>query len=361
METEAARSQFWSWFAANGDRLRGAVYSGDDTAREAAMDELRDAVAEVAKGVVLELGRGPDSGPGQLIVSADGRPAGVDLVKELVGDAPAIPGWEVIAFRPRMQVGDSIEIAIENERVGPADVHFDVTPGEEGLALTLYVRGLTEANKQLRGLGASLLAEHAVGERDALTLLGSLDVQPLPADPGPLRPFGELVGTLAAAHKQKYPPPGRLSIPDDGWLLMRGTIQGAPAMLLFNSGLRPYAGHPVYDRRLTVSIPFHEVDDEGMPGSAEFEAASAVGDLVAESLTEGQQSLYAMAITGRGRRDLVFYASDPDAALSRVSAIRAEGQTHPIEVAVEWDSFWDMFSSFADAGDADRPTEDDPD
>ena len=70
-----------------------------------------------------------------------------------------------------MEVGESVEIQLEDECVGPDDIWFHVIDTHEGLDLTLYVRGLTNENERFRGLGATLLAEHAVGERDALTLL----------------------------------------------------------------------------------------------------------------------------------------------------------------------------------------------
>lgn len=38
--------------------------------------------------------------------------------------------------------------------------------------------------------------------------------------------------------------------------------------------------------------------------------------------------------------------------------IRAEAQTHPIEVAVEWDRFWGMYRAFGDAGSVESPEED---
>src|SRR5262249_41485094 len=153
------------WFEQNGTRLRAAVYGPDADARQQATDELSEAVAEVAPGLILEFDRNPDDeGPGRLIVSADGRPERVDAGKDFAASAPPMPGWEVVAFRPRMPIAESIEIVIQDERVGPSDIWFDVAESGDGLGLTLYVRGLTPDNERLRGLGASLLTEHAVGE-----------------------------------------------------------------------------------------------------------------------------------------------------------------------------------------------------
>lgn len=346
---EAARAAFWDWFAGNGGRLRAAVYGPDPAAREAAYDELRSATESAGEDLILEIGRPPGTDPGQLVVTADGRPDRVDGVKAFAASAPDLPGWEVVAFRPRDRM-DGFVIEIGGERVAPEDVRFAVEPDDDGLALTLYVAGLTAENEKARGLGASLLAQHAVGERDALTLLSGVRTEPLPADPAGLRPFAELPKVLAAAREERYPPPGKLE-PADEWATGHGTFRGKPTILLIRTGLRPFAGHPLYDRRLTVSIPFTSVGPEGMPDDDdEFAAAGEAGDRIAEVLEAGQQSLHALTITGDGRRDVIFYTADPDGAVDRLAGLRAEGLGFPVGAAVEWDTYWGFYRVFTEAG-----------
>src|SRR5262245_51716489 len=167
--------RFWSWFQANGDRLIKTMYGRQADARQEAMDELTEAFEEIQPGgLVIELAS-PKEKVKQFVVSADGRPERVDLVKEFVATAPELDGWEVVAFRPRMAIHDSLAISIQGEEISPQDVWFEVAGGEGGLALKLYVRGLNDDNSNIRGLGASLLVEHALGERDAFTLLATID------------------------------------------------------------------------------------------------------------------------------------------------------------------------------------------
>jgi uncharacterized protein DUF695 len=353
MQPDSARARFWEWFRDNGDRLRDLMYGGDQDAREAASAELREAVEPVQPGLVLEFGPSPEGGPRQLVVSADGRPERVNAVKEFVASAPALPGWAVVAFRPRMPIGDSIEIALGGETVGAGDIWFQVTEDDDGLNLTLHVRGLTPANERLRGLGASLLAEHAVGEGDAMTLLSSLRVAALPADPAAagLRPFRDLVGVFDEEKARRYPPPGALRLDAEGsWQGLSGKIDGAPALVLLNTALRRFVGHPAYDRRLTVAIPFNQADPDGMPASQkEFAAVQDIGTRLGEALEEGQQCLLALTLMTQGRRQLILYTSDAEAALRRLDKARAEVETHRVEADVEWDTFWGTYRSFCDA------------
>ncbi len=360
MHPTAAQTAFWDWFKLNGARLAEVIYGPDEARRDAAMMEVREATEKVEEGIIAEFAQSKEGKPRQFIISADGRPERVDPVKDLVDAAPAMPGWEVVAFRQRMPIGESLEIAIENERVGPGDIWFRVSDHDDGLTLTLHVRGLTAANEKLRGLGASLLAEHAVGERDALLLLRGLDVAALPSDPAAagLHPFRELVNVFEATKQAKYPPAGTLPIDGDSeWQTMEGTINDAPAIMLFHAGLRPVAGHPAYDHRLIVTIPFHNPMPNGLPTSEEYSVVADLGDRLSDALQQEQQSLLAMTITTQGRRDLVLYTVDPRAALQRLEALRATVDTHRIEPTIERDSYWGLYRSFFQPGEADEGEE----
>jgi hypothetical protein len=142
------------------------------------------------------------------------------------------------------------------------------------------------------------------------------------------------------------------------WATMQGQINEMPALVLFHMGLRSAAGHPDYDRRLTVSIPFHETNDDGMPSSGEeFSEVAAFGDQLTDALREDQQSLLAMGITSNCRRDLILYTSDADAALRRLEDFQTEDMTHPFEVAIERDSYWGLYRSFLPADDEENEPE----
>jgi hypothetical protein len=335
--------RFWQWFKDNGDRLAATMYGDDDDEREEAAEELRVAVQAVVSGPVLEVAK-DDTGY-KLVVSADGKPENVDAVKELVASAPTLPGWTVVPFRTR-DVGDFV-IELGGERVSPDDVWFRVSEDANGLDLHLHVRGLTEANRRMRGLGASLLAQHAVGELDTLTMLSELRVDALgePPDEG-LRPLGELPAVFDAAKASKYPPPGSLPPPEDSWANLQGTLGGSPAFILMHLGLGPVVGHPAYDRRLTVTIPY-EPDENGMPASSEeYEAVCDFGEQLSEALQVGQQSLPAMTITTRGHRELVFYTAHAGAALLRLEDQVTEDLPYRFKTAIDYDTFWGMYRSF---------------
>src|SRR5262245_60068648 len=116
MRPDPDQARFWEWFEQNGDRLRTAVFGPQQTARDAALAELGNAIAAVTPGLILEFDGPADARPRRLIVSADGKPEHVEAVKDLVASAPVLPGWQVVAFRPRMVI-DDMAIELPGERV----------------------------------------------------------------------------------------------------------------------------------------------------------------------------------------------------------------------------------------------------
>lgn len=356
MPATPEQARFWQWFATHRERLRAAVESSDGDARETAMRELADAGEAAAPGVTLEITAAP-----RLIVSADGHPELVDDVKEFVASAPALSGWHVVAFRPREHLVADMEIAVADQRVTADDIWFRLLDGDDGFDLILHIRGLTEENAELRSLAAFLLAQHAAGERDMVTMLDSRVAEPLPAAPesAGLLPLPELADAFDRLKASHYPPPGALPVGTDSkWATVEGTRNGAPMLGILNFGLRALAGHPDYDRRITVAIPFHATNDDGYPAAkTEYLAVGELEERVADALQAGQQSVLVLSFMASGRRELVFHTADAEAALRRLHGLRAGGISHQLEPRVEPDTFWSLYRSLCQSAD-DDPGED---
>ena len=354
-------ARFWQWFENNSERLQTTVFGTDGQARERAMRELAEVSQEAAPGLVLEFCKGQEGNAHALIVSVDGKSELVDAAKQFVDAAPALPGWNVVAFRPRDEIAGSMEIDLEGERLGADDIWFRVTDSSDGLDLILYVRGLTEANKRPRGLAALLIAEHAVGERDTLTLLTSRAARPLSKAPASesLRSIRELADAVDRVKAKKYPPPGKLPLgAESEWGTVQGTKSGSPLLGIIDLGLRVVAGHPDYDRRLTVSIPFHEPDGNGFPAKREeYLAVRELEERLTEVLQQGQQSLLTVSIMASGRRELILYTANAEAALQRLEGFRANGVSHELKTEVERDTFWGLYLNFCQSRGSAEPDE----
>jgi hypothetical protein len=197
----AAIDRFWTWFAAQRGRL-GKIQG--QSAQIAA--ELGAHLKKVNPGLAFEIG--PAQSGHTLAVSADGDTTLFPLVSEMVKRAPSIPGWNVVAFRPRHPT--LLPVRYGGATVKPDDVWYSAQADPPRLAVHLYVRGVTTANKEAVGGAALLMLEGAVGERDAYTIVTLDDLDPLPADPtrAGLHPIADLPKAVDDVKRQAPPAPG---------------------------------------------------------------------------------------------------------------------------------------------------------
>lgn len=349
------QAAFWNWFRSRADRLRHALLGEDDSARQAASDDIHEALARALPDAAFTVGGSESGEDGEFIISPDGKRERFDDVKEFVAAAPEIPGWQVVAFRPRMAVGSSLVLRLQDIEVSADDIWFTPHDADDGLGVTLYIRDLEDAHRQLRETAALLLLDHAIGEEDSMIVLRSLSAESLPADPEAegLRPLGELPEFLDEYKQEAFPPPGGLPLDDDGdWTTLRGNINEKPALVLVNMQLRSLQGHPAYDHCLTISVPYTGNPETGLPASTEeLDYLQQLGDRFTEALQRGQQSVLAVVLLNDNHRELIFYTSAPAAAAARAEQIRREHPDRVINVQVSRDSFWESYASFTHACD----------
>jgi hypothetical protein len=166
---------FWEWFKANAHLVREA-----ETGQEDILHALYSQLNKVQKGLTFELGPISDN-QREFIISADGIRERFPAVQKLVAAAPEFPDWEIIAFRQpkgfdgRVQFGD-IELS-------PEDIWFSAHPEGNLTGLKIFLRGLSEQNKQALAGAAFILLDSILGEYALETRVGTIEWEPLPHDP----------------------------------------------------------------------------------------------------------------------------------------------------------------------------------
>lgn len=323
-------SPFWSWFREHGDAIVARIYGDSEAERHQAMGELNEHAGDLTVEVT-------DGERKALVISADGDHQKVDTVKDMVASAPDLSGWDVLAFRPRMT---GISIGIGGESLSEDDIRFRTQRGPHGVKLTLWVKGLNAANEQPRGFGAMLLAQHAIGELDAMLMLEDMDVKKPPwlAFLQPSQPLAQLPAVMDELKGSMFPPLGSLPI-EDKWTVMEGSHLNDPVIVSVNTGLHPFAGHPEYDTCLLIATRFASKE--------EADALLERGEQICNRLCEGQQALNAYAVTcvPKGKRTIGVYTSDRDASLAKLQELAADD----MEWRVERDTFWGHYREFAGA------------
>jgi hypothetical protein len=189
---KSKEEKFWGWFAANADKL-AQVKDGSEPVVKATGRAIDAYNRELAWTV------GNGEGRHLFIISAEGIAANIPIVKRLVDAAPAIPGWQVIAFRPRDPEVERVQV--NNITVALDDVFFseiDDEPDDSHLHLRFFVSGLDANDPDPHCHGVFLLLDTVIGEYDVMTKLGALDFAPITEVDGRQRPLRDLVALVDA-------------------------------------------------------------------------------------------------------------------------------------------------------------------
>jgi hypothetical protein len=181
---------FWTWFKDH--RVQIAALKRAD---EPVANQIATELHKVDPRLIFELGIGIE--PKEFIVSADGNREVFPAVKRLVAAAPEVPGWKIIAFRPRKAPGLTIELG-EGTKLGANDLFFMVLPTTKPpapLDIIVYVPGLGSGDKEkddaLKQVGF-LLLDATLGEYDTETRLGGIAFKSIAEKPPSAKPLRDL-------------------------------------------------------------------------------------------------------------------------------------------------------------------------
>ncbi|HVK02972.1 MAG TPA: hypothetical protein VM490_05830, partial [Armatimonadaceae bacterium] len=126
--------EFWEWFAANEARYRVFVPGGPE--RDALFAELTRRLGRVRRGVrfAFDAPDQTDSDDGgaqrELVLSADGNRDLFPAVRRLADAAPvsSLPGWKVVAFRPRVRDLAGVALLLGETVIGADDLWLALKP-----------------------------------------------------------------------------------------------------------------------------------------------------------------------------------------------------------------------------------------
>jgi hypothetical protein len=140
-------------------------------------DKLLQKVQAVDPGIYLEMSVGTT--PRQLIVTAAGNKDLFPVAERIVQAAPPIPGWTVIALKPR--IGFPEKATWEGIQVRIADVRCKPVERPDGvLDLKLYVPDLHPENKNAVHNALLGALDHGLGERTFAEQIEGTSVAPKP-------------------------------------------------------------------------------------------------------------------------------------------------------------------------------------
>jgi len=170
---------FWSWFKTNASRFAGL--GGED--EDDLLDEFERALHLFHPELYFEIGGRPE-GPRELVITADGDRSLFPLVEELVAAAPAVPGWEVIAFK--QAGGFECTVNYQGLTLDPAACWFRplvATTDRSIFGLQVASPAYSSESEKTLLSAVYVLLDSALGELACAEQIQHVEVAPLPAQP----------------------------------------------------------------------------------------------------------------------------------------------------------------------------------
>lgn len=192
---------FWNWFVANSERLT-MLNDLDEAVRQQLLDEMQHQLDAYCEGLTFEIGEQTAQGR-TLTISADGDFDLFRYVVDLTDNAPDVDWWEVVPFhQPK---GKNLKVLFDRYTFETSKMAFMQLENEEepeiiGLRIALpdLPGGVSPRRDQLEDddllVGVYVTIEALIGEFDCTTIIGYLELCPMPKEPfkSGFRPLDDL-------------------------------------------------------------------------------------------------------------------------------------------------------------------------
>ncbi|MBO4752627.1 MAG: hypothetical protein J5526_07805 [Bacteroidales bacterium] len=171
---------FWKWFEENNEQLT-MLDDLEKGVAENLLEDMQKALDAYCEGLTYEIGDQTNKGR-TLTFSAEGDTDLFKYVTDLVEEAPDFDWWEFVAFK--QPKGKGLKVTFDKYRFDTKKMYFMELENEESpdmVGLRVALENPVEDDDQL--VGVYVTVEALIGEFDCATLIGYLDVCPIPAEP----------------------------------------------------------------------------------------------------------------------------------------------------------------------------------
>jgi hypothetical protein len=197
---ESREARFWKWFTENEARYRNFEVNGPE--QDALFGVLDHELGRVAKGLQFAFDGGGD-GTREFVISADGDRDRIPAVQKLAEAAPALPGWKIVAFRPRLSSPGDLSLHVPDVEISVSNVWFMLQAEGDRIHVALGIPGAEGRDEKDNYVIAFLLLDNLLGEYDVMTRVGQIACYPPPADPEArgLKPLRDLATEFDALYR----------------------------------------------------------------------------------------------------------------------------------------------------------------
>ena len=165
----SSEDAFWKWFAKNEQRLFAF-----EKQQEATFADLEKQMKRVNPDHTFEFGPVRD-GKREFVISAGGIKAAFPAVEALYGNAPALPRWTWVKYRPRRLPINDLQFGGKTIKVD--DVRYLLAKDGDKVGVVLFFDGYNEKEKTTFGQIGYLFLDEALGEYSVETQVGFIEFQ----------------------------------------------------------------------------------------------------------------------------------------------------------------------------------------
>ena len=175
-------TKFWNWFIKK-NKAYTFLNDVDEDDKERLMDELLEQLHQYSENLYFEIGGMPGEDV-ELIITATGNLEYFDEVETLVNNAPKIPGWRFISFKPATP--DNFTSNWEGLNLNTEDIWFGTLTNKKqpGFGIRVYLKNYDSIkdDERLEPLVYTIL-ETIVGEKSFAVDLEYIDTDLQPNNP----------------------------------------------------------------------------------------------------------------------------------------------------------------------------------
>ncbi len=166
--------RFWQWLETRIGHyertdIGASIWDSIEAYQDQLTDELWRQLQKVDKKLHIaytaRLGENPLR---TLIISANGKRSKFSLVQQIVAMAPALKGWEILAFRPRMPESDFSLHFSPSHSMKVDEMYFDSEIRGNELQINVYGRDLERYNQDSVYNAGMIFMQYVLGEYNAV-------------------------------------------------------------------------------------------------------------------------------------------------------------------------------------------------
>lgn len=133
---------------------------------------------------------------------------------------------------------------------------------------------------------------------------------------------------------------------DEKWDFYFATIDGDLASIFVDLNLEDRAPVPRHTHMVVVRLTMQTPRDDGLSSDEEYDALTAVDDVLYRAVCGRQNAIYAGRVTYAGLRDFYYYAVDADAAAKAAAGAMKDLPGYKFEILSQADPEWTTFRGF---------------